>query len=132
MLINLPILVGKSPTLKGIRGILAAKSIKKGEVIESCPIVLIPKREWSTINETVIGNYKYAWDKSHDCAVLGYCGLTNHSYEPNAKYRRDFKNLQMEYVALRDIIKGEEIFINYNGDPKSKKSLRAAYTDYKL
>lgn len=124
--------VGPSPTLSGIRGIIAEKKIKKDELIESAPVILIPRREVAKVEDTTLGWYNYEWNEKYECFVVGYCVLTNHSFEPNAIFKRDFKNQIMNYYALRDIKKGEEIFINYNGNPNDKTPLPRRYTDYKL
>jgi uncharacterized protein len=130
-MINLPIKIGKSKELKGIRCIEASADIEKGEVIEECPLIFIEKSEWDDAEKTIVGSYKYAWDKERDCLVLGYCGLINHSYTPNADYERDYKTDKMKYIAIKDIKAGEEIFINYNGNPKSKAKLEDDYLNYK-
>jgi uncharacterized protein len=129
---NLPIVVGKSIKLKGIRGIFASRNILKNELIESCPIILIPEKELNPMEKTVLGNYKYAWNTKYDCIVLGYCMLTNHSYNPNTIYKRDFRKKKMNFYAIKNIKRGEEIYINYNGDPENKDPLEKEYTDYKL
>ena len=46
--------------------------------------------------------------------ALGYGSLYNHSYNPNARYDDVGRQIK-EYSALRDIQRGEEITINYNG-----------------
>ena len=47
---------------------------------------------------------------------LGYGSLYNHSYRPNARYD-DEEGRIMVFTALRDIGRGEEITVNYNGEP---------------
>ena len=42
----------------------------------------------------------------------------NHSYQPNARYEPDFDLNIMEFIAIRDIVAGEEITTNYNYDPE--------------
>lgn len=128
---DLPVYIGKSKTLGGIRAVLAARTIQKGELIEICPIILIPKKEWNAIDTTVLGHYNYAWTRSQDCIVLGYCGLVNHSYTPTAKYVRNFAASEMQYKAIRTIAKDEEITVNYNGDPKNRDPLHPDYEDGK-
>lgn len=124
--------VGNSPTLNGIRGIIAEENIKEGEIIEEAPVILIPKRQMSLVEDTTLGWYNYEWNDKYECFVVGYGVLTNHSYEPNAFFKKDLRNMVMKYIALRDIKKGEEILINYNGDPKDKTPLPGRYVDYKL
>lgn len=118
----LPITVGISPTLK-IRGILAAKDIKKGQVIERCPVVLMPIKHDTYIEQTTLKHYYFEWNKKNSAVVLGYGSLYNHSYAPNAQYVYNYHKKLMVYRALKDIKKGEEVFINYNYIPRSRKKL---------
>lgn len=128
---NIPVIIGKSPTLKGIRGVLAAEDIPAGTLIEACPVIPVPAAEQEAIGRTVFDHYVYEWDAAHDCLVLGYCGLVNHSYTPNARYERHYGHQTMEYYALTDIPAGTEILVNYNGDPENREPLDAEYTDFR-
>jgi len=47
--------------------------------------------------------------------------MYNHAYEPNAEYKADYEDDTFTVYALKDIAAGEEILINYNGDPANKK-----------
>jgi SET domain-containing protein len=107
------------------RGVFASEPIFKGELIEVCPVLPIPKREEKYINMTILSAYWYGWGKTYErgCIAFGYGSLYNHSYSPNARYRFYQKQKQIRYYALRDIKKGEEITINYNYHPESKKKL---------
>jgi SET domain-containing protein len=46
----------------------------------------------------------------------GYGSLYNHSYRPNARYV-DLAGRTKLFTAIRDIAAGEEITVNYNGEP---------------
>lgn len=129
--ITIPVYVSISHTLNGIRCIRAARDIKKDELIESSPIILIPHQEQDNLDDTVLGSYTYDWNSTHGAFILGYCLLTNHSFTPNIVYKRDFEMLQMNYYALRDIKKDDELFVNYNGKPEDISPLERHYTDYK-
>src|SRR3989344_9461836 len=118
----IPIIVGISPTLK-IRGVLAAKDIKKGQVIERCPVILSAVTQDPDIEKTAIGNYYFAWNQKYSATVLGYGSLINHSYTPNAQYVYNYHKKLMVFRAIKNIKKGEEIFTNYNYFPRSKKKL---------
>ncbi len=120
------ITIGISPTLH-IRGILAKRYITHGSLIEICPVILYPNTQEGNINKTKLGNYVFRWDDTYDCVVLGYGELYNHSYTPNAFYRRNYKDLVMEFIAYTDIKPKEEICINYNGDPASKDPIDPDY-----
>ena len=53
---------------------------------------------------------------------LGYGSIYNHSYEPNASSLNVVPDI-MEFVALKDIQQGEEITINYNGEPTDRSAV---------
>ena len=131
--ISLPIYVSSSENLNGIRCIKAARNIKAGELIESCPVILIPTKQFDFFNKTVLASYDYDWNDEWGAFVLGYCVLTNHSFAANTIYKRNYEEKKMEYYAEKDIQKDEEILINYNGDPDDKTPLEYSYhTDFKL
>ncbi len=104
------------------RGVYARRPIKKGEIIETVPVLLIPveaivdgvKNKW-------LSKYYYDWGKDMLAISLGYGSLYNHSYKPNAIYKHGHASIT--YIALRNIPTGEEICINYNWDPKDKSEL---------
>jgi uncharacterized protein len=126
---SIPLKIGVSPTLK-IRGVIATACIAKGTLIEECPIIKISKHDAEILEETVLDNYLYEWDEDFDCLSLGYAGLVNHSFEPNAVFERNLKDDMMEYRAIRDIQPGEEVTVNYNGDPLDCSPLDPGHTDF--
>ncbi len=101
------------------RGIFAAMKIKKGETIEVCPVILL-KDEEPNLRKSELYHYYFVWGNRPDAAVaLGFGSVYNHSDAPNATYKKHIKDKTVEFVALEDIDKNEEITINYNhGDPK--------------
>jgi uncharacterized protein len=101
------------------RGVFAERRLAKGEVIEKCPVVVIPVDQVNQIHATVLTNYVYPWGEKEDEAALplGFGVLYNHSYSPNADWFQDLDALVLSFVALRDIEVGEEITVNYNGPP---------------
>jgi uncharacterized protein len=116
---NFPIKIGLSPTLK-IRGIIATKDIRKNELIEICPMILIDKKYEKFIDETPLTNYYFEWAKDKIAILLGYGCLYNHSYNSNAFLTEDRKRNLMIFKAFKNIKKGTEVTINYNGTPNSK------------
>ncbi|WP_292391722.1 SET domain-containing protein [Methanosarcina sp. UBA5] len=104
------------------RGVFAQRNFRKGEVIEICPVIVLPAEEIDSLELTQLYNYYFAWSSdSKDAAIaLGYGSLYNHSYNPNARYYKDFKNGLLKYICIRDIQENEEITINYNCDPEDK------------
>jgi uncharacterized protein len=101
------------------RGVFATNGFIGNEIIESCELIKIPHKEIEYLNKTNLYNYYFLW-KKEAAIVLGFGSLYNHSYKPNAKYVKNYKNSKIIFIALKIIKKGEEILINYNGNPKSK------------
>lgn len=113
---------------QGSRGVFAKRLIRAGEVIERVPVILIPSNQ--VFGESAVALkacrlswYVFGWgiQQGHEYVALplGYGSIYNHSYEPNAASRNEMPDV-MEFVALKEIAKDEEITINYNGDPEDK------------
>jgi uncharacterized protein len=110
------------------RGVFAARDFRKDELIERCPVILIEENEVSDIRKTELHNYYFMWGddpKNHKAAIcLGFGSLYNHSYTPNATYRKLMDEEFVEFYAIKEIPKGEEITVNYNfGRPGDKSKL---------
>lgn len=112
-------------TTKRGRGVFARKKFGRGELIERSPVIVIPGRQWSSMDETVLSNYVFDWGKKdqHAAVALGYVSIYNHSYTPNAELTECLDEHVIEVSALRDINPDEEIFVNYNGAPDGKDEL---------
>ncbi|HET7487443.1 MAG TPA: SET domain-containing protein [Acidimicrobiales bacterium] len=107
------------------RGVVARRPIAAGQVVEKAPVVVIPAAQWPLVEETVFGHYCFEWEEEHGtyALVLGRPSLFNHSYEPNMLCHRRFRTRRMEFVARRDIDRGEELTINYHGEPGARGAL---------
>lgn len=119
--------VADSPMEGAGRGVFAKEKIASGERIEQCPVVaLTDKRDRDRLRKTGLVNYYFLWGDARDHAAvcLGWGAVYNHSFEPNARYEKVMEDLRMDFFALRDIAPGEEITVNYNGDPDNKTPLR--------
>lgn len=111
-------------TGKNGRGVFAMKDFKKGELIESCPVLTFTPKERKRLEKTLLNFYIYPWRSTRGASLaLGYGSIYNHSYTPNADWKQNFKKLAMEYRAIKDIKSGEEIVINYNGEPDDTKEI---------
>ncbi|HZU73335.1 MAG TPA: SET domain-containing protein [Acidimicrobiales bacterium] len=104
------------------RGVFARRWFSAGEVLESCPVLVVSGEEWDTLAQTSIGCHVFEWEEGVALA-LGHTSLLNHSTEPNAAYEMDYDGLQVAVRALRDIAPGEEITINYGGSPDAEVEL---------
>lgn len=104
---------------------VAGEQIKKGDLIERCPVLVLEKKFTEQIDKTPLYDYYFIWGKNDEsiAIALGYGSIYNHSFEPNAEYVPNYEDAQLEFYALRDISEGEEILVNYNGTPKSEKPI---------
>ena len=107
------------------RCVFARRKIAAGEVIERAPVIPIPKKQWPTVKKTILEDYAFDWGKNDEESViaLGYVSIYSHSYAPNAKLEQRPDELMMEVTALKAIAPGQEITINYNGDPSNRDAL---------
>jgi uncharacterized protein len=105
------------------RGIYANREIKKGELLEICPVIVISKEEDEYLSKTNLANYYFYWGESEKAIALGYASIFNHSYTPNASFYCNSKQMVICFNAIKDIRNGEEITINYNGDPDDTAEL---------
>ncbi|MGA2910515.1 MAG: SET domain-containing protein [Candidatus Microgenomates bacterium] len=100
------------------RGVFAARNFKVGDVIENCPVLTFNTKERKQLEKTSLNYYIYPWRSTRGASlILGYGSIYNHSYHPNADWKQNFKTVSMVYRAIKPIKKGEEITVNYNGEP---------------
>lgn len=121
---------------RGARGVYAREPIAVGEVIERAPVLLIPKTQvfGDTLmarNAARISWYVFSWkvptNREYVALALGYGSLYNHSFSPNARYDCVAPDA-IEFTCIRPIEPGEEILINYNGDPDDKTPMQFPLT----
>lgn len=107
------------------RGMFATRRFLKGELIERAPVVVIDEKKWPNAAKTILSDYAFDWGEKdeHAAIAMGYISLYNHSYSPNAQLEQLMNELMMEIVAIKQIEVGEEININYNGDPANQDPL---------
>jgi uncharacterized protein len=102
------------------RGVFARQAIAEGTIIERVPVLLAPLEQMNdSISCSLLGRYCFLRNRSTVALALGYGSLYNHSYTPNARYDEEAGS-RMVFTAIRAISRGEEITINYNGDPEDK------------
>jgi len=111
----LPILV-VAPSDKRGRGVFAAENIPIATVIEISPVVVLSAKDRKHVEKTVLFDYIFEWGKKTKkaCIALGYLSLYNHAYDANCDYEMDYETKLMSIKTVREIKKGEELFVNYN------------------
>jgi len=112
----LPALYIADSALHG-RGVFTSEQIPAGTLIETSPVIVMNGEERILLDKTLLHDYIFLWGKNEAgcCVALGYLSMYNHDYHSNAEYEMDFEASVMQVFTVRDIPKGGEIFINYNG-----------------
>lgn len=121
--INEHIYIGYSK--KRGRGVFCKAAIKKNSLIEIAPVIVMPGKDRSLIDQTLLHDYIFEWDehKQQCCMALGYVPLYNHSYTANCEYEMNFIKEIISIRTSQQIEAGEELFINYNGEWNNEKPL---------
>ena len=116
------IYISDSKIVPSERGVFAKVDIKKGEVIDICPIIEFPENDSSNFKESDLVTYTFYFGKEKNMAtiLLGFGSIYNHSYKPNTIYKK--KNMTIEFIANRKIKQDEEILVNYLQDNKTAKA----------
>lgn len=107
------------------RGVFTSKRIAAGTIVETAPVIVMSMEDRVHLDKTLLHDYIFEWGYKNDrcCMALGYVPLYNHSYRSNCEYEMDYEHDLIHIKAVRDIRKGEELFINYNGDWNDSKPL---------
>jgi SET domain-containing protein len=106
------------------RGVIADEPIRKGELVERSPVLVIPPSDRRAADGTIVFTYVFMWEhdtveedlykhEGRSAIALGFTSLLNHSYEPNCDFIRHIDDLVIDLVAARDIEPGEELTIDY-------------------
>ena len=107
------------------RGVFTSENLAKDTIVEIAPVLVMSKDERRLLDQTLLHDYIFEWghDNKQCCMALGYVPLYNHSYKSNCEYEMDFDERIIRIKTVRFIKKGEELFINYNGDWDDGKPL---------
>lgn len=99
------------------RGVFSSENIAAGTVVEQSPVIVMSAADRALLDQTILHDYIFEWgpDLNHCCMALGYIPLYNHSFNSNCEYEMDYDYNLIKVTTVRDIVAGEELFINYNG-----------------
>jgi uncharacterized protein len=99
--------------------------LNSGELLEESPVIVMNSKERELLDKTLLHDYIFAWGENERecCVALGYLSIYNHDYQANAEYEMDFTNSTIRIRTVRSIRKGDEVFINYNGNWNDMKSV---------
>ncbi len=114
--------VSNSHILNSGRGVFAGLNIKKGEVIEVAPILVLEFSDFVETRWNLLFEY-YFWMDDYVVLALGFASLYNHSKDPNCKYDLNRDDKTITFTALKNIKKDSEIYFNYKGTSNPKTPL---------
>lgn len=105
--------------VKGMgRGVFCEVDIKKGDVIEISPAMILSPGDYHLAQNTILNQYVYECDDilDHSALAFGFGSLFNHADEPNAEFEALFYEKRVVFTAIQDIPAGEQIFVDYGWD----------------
>jgi uncharacterized protein len=104
------------------KGVFASVYIKRGEVVETAPILILDFNDFIDSKWNLLFEY-YFWMDDFVVLCLGYGSLYNHSKDANCDYKIDKDQRIITFRAIKDIKKDDEILFNYSGSSSSKAPL---------
>jgi len=113
--------ISESTIPKAGRGVFAKRNIAKDEIIEICPVIEVPLDDTSNKKGAVLVDYFFYFG-DRLAVALGFGSIYNHSYKPNATYIKKLAGNIVEFKAIQNIKKYEEITTNYNYGKAEDKS----------
>lgn len=101
------------------RGVFTEFDISENTIIEVAQAITISAKERIDIDKTVLHDYIFEWgNEQQECAMaLGLVPIYNHSYDSNCTYIMQYDTQEFIIQTVKDIKAGEELTINYNGEP---------------
>jgi|APGre2960657404_1045060.scaffolds.fasta_scaffold98537_1 SET domain-containing protein len=97
-------------------GVFAAQDITSGEIIEKAPILKLDIQE----KDALLADYRFWWEQDgkriYYVLALGYGSLYNHSSNPSGYFTNNIEDYTIDFIATKDIKKGEEILVDYGGE----------------
>lgn len=94
------------------RGVFATRAIRRGEIIETAPVLLVPDDEGDDLLSSFLGHYMFQTDDGRHYAIgLGLTSLINHAERANAEFYVNRERITIK--ATRSIAAGDEVTINY-------------------
>ena len=107
------------------RGVFATVDLPANTLLEVAPVIVMGPKDRVHIDKTLLHDYIFEWGEARDqcCMALGYVPLYNHSYRSNCTYEMHFEEGLIMVKTVRAVKAGEELFINYNGEPDDDKPL---------
>lgn len=106
-------------TEKKGKGVFTHTAIPAGGLVETAPVIVMNEGDRRHLDQTKLHDYIFEWkpeNKNLCCVALGYVSIYNHSPASNCTYEMDYEAATISVYTVREVEKGEELTINYNGD----------------
>lgn len=111
--------IRETGTSKGI-GVFAVDGFLEGDVVELCPVVVfcVPCDSLPESLQHRIFDWTALARQEADtqALALGYGSMYNNANPANMRYEPDETGKFLRFTAVRNVIAGEELTINYSGD----------------
>jgi uncharacterized protein len=98
-------------------GVFTRRDLSDGDLVEVCPVVVCPVPDETHLEQTSLRGLYFHWSDDAVGVALGYGSLYNHAWRANARYEPDFEADVIRFYAVRPIAAGEEVTVNYTGEP---------------
>ena len=104
------------------RGVFTNEKILADTILEISSVIVLPHKDKALIDQTYLYNYYFLWGEEPQtyAIALGNVSLYNHSSSPNCEYLTYYEEQVIHIRSLRTIEAGEELTVNYHGDPESQ------------
>jgi SET domain-containing protein len=111
------------------RGVAALVSFKAGDIVETSPCLLVDDLDDRELQKTDLKLYVFdthmRGGMPRIALALGNGSLFNHRKTANITYSYDEKSNCMIFVAIHNIKKGEQLFINYGYNAAQECKIQA-------
>ena len=114
-----------APTTRKGKGVFTEDALPANTVIEVAQAITISEHDRQHIDKTILHDYIFEWgNEQKECAMaLGLVPIYNHSYDSNCTYVMQYDSQEFIIQTVKNIEAGEELTINYNGEPDDKTPL---------
>lgn len=104
------------------RGVFCWEDLKIKDLIEICPLIIIPIQDVQRVHDTILHDYYFEYPEPEGtaCLALGYGCLYNHSTYPNARVAYDLEDQCIHIISTKSISAGDEILIDYTAGDGNK------------
>lgn len=107
------------------RGVFTEFFLPANTVIEVAQAITFSAEDRAHIDKSILHDYIFEWgNEQKECAMaLGLVPIYNHSYDSNCTYIMQYETQEFLIQTVKDIKPGQELTINYNGEPDDETPL---------